>query len=72
MLVVESVEALVFSELSRPLTNCSDCEAAVVSLEREGEEEVFRSFTTVANADWAVGRSPELRALPSEAMSVDS
>jgi hypothetical protein len=51
MLVVESVEELVFSELSSPLTNRSDCEAAVVSLERDGEEEVFRSFTTVADAD---------------------
>ena len=33
---------------------------------------VCRSFSTVAKADWAEVRLPELRALPSAAMSVES
>ena len=67
------LEVLVeFKVLSSPSTNCTDWDAALASLVCAGEAVFFRSPKTVANADWAVDRLPELSALPSEVRSVES
>ncbi len=65
-------EVLEFNELSSSCTNCSDWDAALVSTVREGDAELFRSLLTVAKADCAVDRSPEVSALPSAVISVES
>lgn len=72
MSVLLKEDVLEFSVLSSSWTNCSDWVAALLSTIRDGEAELFRSLLTVAKTDWAVDRSPEVSALPSAVISVDS
>ena len=63
---------LEFNGLSSALTNCTDCDAAFISLACAGEGAFFRSLCTVAKADWAVDKSPEFSALPTAARSMEN
>lgn len=65
-------DALEFNVLSRSWTNCSDWVAALLSTIRDGDAELAKSLLTVAKADCAVERSPEVSALPSAVISVES
>lgn len=65
-------EVSAFKVLRSSDTNCSDCEAAFVSVAWEGEAVFFRSACTVVRADWAVDKSPALRALPRDVRSEES
>ena len=71
-MVVEDEELLESERLSRSSTHCTVWATAAVALSIACEGVDFRSLCTVANADWAVERLPELRALPRAVMSVES
>ena len=74
--VVESAEVvellLELESVSRSSTHCTVCVAALSALVMACDGVVFRSLCTVAKADWAVDRSPELMAVPSAVISVDN
>src|ERR1700683_95849 len=70
LMEVVSLEELGVKVLSKSFTRLNDCAAAVGSLVSAGEAVFFKSPRTVANADCAVDKSPEVSALPSAARSV--
>ena len=72
VVVFDEVELLESERLSRSSIHCTVWAAALSALATAWDGVVFRSLCTVANADWAEERSPELMALPNAAMSVDS
>lgn len=58
--------------LSRSSIHCTVWLTAVSAFVIACDGVLFKSFCTVVNADWAVDRSPELIALPSAFISVES
>lgn len=58
--------------LSRSSIHCTVWATAAVAFAIDCEGVDFRSFCTVAYADWAVERLPELSALPKADISVES
>ena len=65
-------ELLGLAESSRSLTQPSTWAMAAVAFAMAWDGVLFRSVWTVANADWAADRSPELSAVPSAVISVES
>lgn len=68
--VVEGV--LASARLSRSSTHCTVWATAAVALAIACEGVVFRSLETVAKADCAFARLPELMALPNAVISVEN
>ena len=63
-------ELFELERLSRSSTHATVWAAADSALATDCDGVLFKSLCTVANADWAVVRLPELRALPNAAISV--
>ena len=72
VVVVDEEELRELERLNRSSTHCTVWAAALSALATAWDGVDFRSLSTVANAVWAEERLPELRALPSVAMSVVS